>query len=153
MGWGLSVYPCFIRVGLVDLFPRRVWQRGRSNRKMINSQILITPPVSSMVGPTHIKIDIDIELLVSPAQARRRVTSYLIDHVSDHLGGDKPILVVDEKQVWWRVPVVLFLTSLGRVGQVGAIDVDSRTGDLVITEKLLEEIKAHADYLAIRATS
>jgi hypothetical protein len=117
---------------------------------MIAPQILVTTP--PMVGQTHIKIHIDTKLPVSYVQARRQVTGYLIDSVSDHLGGEQPILVINGEQLWWRVPVVLFLTSLGRVGQVGFIDVDCQTGELLITESRLEGIRSHADYLATRAT-
>ena len=120
---------------------------------MITPQILVTAPTSPRVGQTYIKIHIDTKLPISSAQARRKVTGYLIDHVSDHLGGEQPTLAINGEQLWWRVPVVLFLTSLGRVGQVGSIDVDCQTGELLMIESHVEGIKAHADYLATRATS
>ena len=59
------------------------------------------------------------------------------------------ILLIDDEQFLWRVPVVLYLASRGRVGKVGEIDVDAQSGTLMITANLVEELKASAEYLAI----
>jgi hypothetical protein len=104
-------------------------------------------------GKVLFNIHIQADLNVSAFMAKRMVTGYLIDHVSDHLGGTDPFLLVEGERFLWRVPVWLYLTSRGKVGQVGEIDVDGQTGQLLITQSLLEEIKAHAEYFATRSTS
>jgi len=104
-------------------------------------------------GQVQINIQIEAELNVSDLMAQRKVTGYLIDHVSDHLSGETPALVVDQERLLWRVPVALYLTSRGKVGQVGEIDVDGQSGQLLITQTLLEELKARANELATRSTS
>ena len=38
----------------------------------------------------------------------------------------------------------------GRIGQVGAIEVDMETGELIITEALIQEIKQNAHRLVTR---
>lgn len=103
-------------------------------------------------GQVQINIHVEAELNVSPLIARRKVTGYLIDQVSDHLGGEEPALVIDEERFLWRVPVALYLTSRGKVGQVGEIDVDAQSGQLLITQRLIEELKARAYNLATRPT-
>lgn len=104
-------------------------------------------------GKVQINIHIQAELNVSAFMAKRMVTGYLIDHLSDHLGSDHPLLVIEGERFLWRVPVSLYLTSKGKVGEVGQIDVDGKTGQLLITQSLLKEIKSRAEYLAIGSTS
>jgi len=101
----------------------------------------------------HINIQIQADLNVSAFIARRQVTHYLIDNVSDHLCGETPDLVVDGDRLTWRVPVFLYLTSRGKVGQVGAVDVDAQTGQLQITPALIIEIEQRARELAARPSS
>jgi hypothetical protein len=100
----------------------------------------------------HIDIHMQADLNVSAYVARRQVTGYLIDNVSDHLSGETPDLVIDDERLLWRVPVALYLTSRGRVGQVGTIDVDAQTGQLQITPSLIEDIEHRARQLAARPT-
>jgi hypothetical protein len=105
-------------------------------------------------GQVQVSIHIESELNLSALVARRKVTGYLIDHVSDHLSGDMPALVVnDQGRLLWRVPVVLYLTSRGRVGKVGEIDVDPQTGQLLVTQLLLKELRTRADEVAARSAS
>ena len=63
-----------------------------------------------------------------------------------------PTLVLDE-HIYWRVPVILSLTSRGDVGEVGAIEVDVETGQLHVTPQLIMEINSRAEGLALSATS
>jgi hypothetical protein len=108
--------------------------------------MLKRPPQSE--GRVHINIQIQADLNVSAFVARRQVTGYLIDNVSDHLSGETPDLVVDGERFLWRVPVALYLASQGRVGLVGTIDVDAQTGQLQITPSLISEIEQRAHQLA-----
>ena len=50
-------------------------------------------------GQVHVKIHIETELNVSALMARRSVIGYLIDYVSDHLGGETPTLVIDGERL------------------------------------------------------
>lgn len=101
----------------------------------------------------HVDVHIQADLNVSAYIARRQVTGYLIDNVSDHLSGEAPDLVIDGERLLWRVPVALYLTSQGKIGQVGTIDVDAQTGQLQITPSLINEIEQRARQLAIHSTS
>lgn len=116
---------------------------------MTTAQVLIAQPDPVDInGKVQVNIHIEAELTVSAMMARRQVTGYLIDNVSDHLGGELPVLAVNGKQLLWRVPVMLYLTSRGNVGKVGEIDVDSQTGQLLVDNALIEDLKTRAEYLA-----
>jgi len=67
--------------------------------------------------------------------------------ISTNMHGSTPRLVVGER-ICWRVPVILSMPPTGDRGEVGAIDVDVETGQLIITHSLVEEIQQRAEYLA-----
>ena len=64
----------------------------------------------------------------------------------------EPRLVVSER-ILWRVPVILSMPPNGDRGEVGTIDVDVETGQLVVNQSLIEEIVQRAEYLAEHPTS
>lgn len=105
----------------------------------------ITPPQS---GPLNIEIKLTANIQVTPETARRRVGVFVGNEIADLLHGDTPDLVLREDGVYWRVPVVLSSRSLGRIGQVGVIDVDVETGDLNVNDQIISEIEARAQRFA-----
>jgi len=109
---------------------------------------VVLKPSAKLDDRVHVHIQIQADLNVSAMVARRQATNYLLDNVSDHLSGQDPDLVVDGEQLLWRVPVFLYLASRGQVGQVGAIDVDAQTGQLLITPAIMNEIEQRAHQLA-----
>jgi hypothetical protein len=56
-------------------------------------------------------------------------------------------------RIVWRVPVVLTMPGHGVLGRVGEIDVDVETGEILLTEDILTDIKEHAKRLAASTTS
>lgn len=80
--------------------------------------------------------------------ARRRVSVFVGNEIADLLYGEAPDLVLRENGVYWRVPVVLASRSLGRVGNVGVINVNVETGDLNITDQTISELEQNAQRLA-----
>jgi hypothetical protein len=80
----------------------------------------ITPPES---GPLDIEIKLTANIQITPETARRQVSVFVGNHIADLLYGETPDLVLREQGAYWRVPVVLSSRSLGRIGQVGVIDV------------------------------
>ncbi|MBE7467635.1 MAG: hypothetical protein HS114_00650 [Anaerolineales bacterium] len=105
----------------------------------------ITPPQS---GPLNIEIELTANIEITPETARRRVGVFVGNEIADLLHGDTPDLVLREDGVYWRVPVVLSSRSMGRIGQVGVIDVDVETGDLKVNDQIISEIEAHAQRFA-----
>lgn len=99
-----------------------------------------------------VAVTISAELNYSAYAARRKVDTYVMNHISYMLFADDPQLLIQNK-VYWRVPIVLSLTSQGRVGTVGTIDLDANTGQIVITHDQIEALKSNAEALATRSTS
>lgn len=103
-------------------------------------------------GLFELNVNQIVDLKISADIARRRVTRYVGDYIGDLLYAEKPTLVLQTKRAVWRVPVVLATGKSGRLGQVGALDVDVETGELDTREHLIEGIKTNAHRLVARTT-
>lgn len=108
----------------------------------------VTPPNS---GTFRLELQLSADILVPADTARRQVSTFVGLEIADLLHGERPDLVWQEQGVSWRVPVVLSSRSLGRVGVVGAIDVDVKTGELHINDEILHTIEDNAQRLAAGA--
>jgi hypothetical protein len=102
-------------------------------------------------GRLSVHVDVAADMNISALVARRKVTGYVADEISTQLRGGEPTLVVSDR-IRWRVPVRLSLPPTGDLGEVGSIEVDVETGQLEITEALLQEISLRARELATRTS-
>jgi hypothetical protein len=102
----------------------------------------------------EVKIELSLTARVSVTDgvAQRKVSKLLLDRVGNLLYGERPSLVVGQRLLW-RVPVWLGLPTVGPVGQVGTLDVDAQTGEILFTQQVLTEIAERGDALAKRTTS
>ena len=98
-------------------------------------------PVSVHILPPRVRVPAVV--------ARRKVNVFVCDKISCSMGSGTPELVLGERVVW-RVPVLLTFPGHGTVGTAGTIDVDAKTGDLLTTPALIEEITHNAEALAAR---
>src|SRR5271163_4188945 len=93
--------------------------------------------------PTESTLDISIRvtqpLNVTSFSARQRVTQYVMQELSTQLGGAAPEPTVGER-VWWSVPVVFTLPGKGVLGRVGALRVDTGTGELLTDQQTEREM-------------
>lgn len=105
----------------------------------------IVPQIKA--AQVDINIHVSAQLNVSPFIARQKVNRLLLTEASTGLGGDEPQLVVTQDRLCWRVPVNLALPTRGKLGQVGEIDVDAQTGQVLVDEDQLQEITDHAERL------
>ncbi len=87
----------------------------------------------------NISISVVATINVDAKTARRRVTAWLVSEVGNMLIGDTPQLVIGKQSVW-RVPAILTSSSVGTVGQVGAVDVDAENGGIIVSKELREQI-------------
>jgi hypothetical protein len=99
-------------------------------------------------GQLEIDIRLSATVNVTAFSATQKVTGFVVDEISTNMHGGAPQLVVDQHIVW-RVPVILSLPPTGDRGEVGAIDVNVETGQLMITRELVEEIERRAEYLVL----
>ncbi len=103
---------------------------------------------------TEVKVELSLtsQVNITDYTAQRKVTKLLLDQVGNQLYGEKPSLVVG-RRLLWRVPVWLALPTTGPLGQVGALDVDAKTGEILFTQQTLDEFAERGNVLAQRATS
>lgn len=93
-----------------------------------------------------------VDIKVNADVARRRVTRYVGDYIGDLLYGEKPTLVLQTGRAVWRVPVAIATGASGRIGQTGVMDVDVETGEIDVTEVLVQEIKQNAHRLVTHSS-
>jgi len=96
-----------------------------------------------------ITVHVSARLNVTQVAARRKVNVFLLNEIGTGLGGATPMLVVQNDRLRWRVPVILALSPIGRLGQVGQIDVDAQTGEILADDQLIKDIADHAGRLSV----
>ncbi|MBI3959966.1 MAG: hypothetical protein HY328_14230 [Chloroflexi bacterium] len=103
------------------------------------------------VGSLDLSVPATPEIRISAVRARQLVGIYMGNYVGLFLHGQTlDELVVREDRVYWRVPVILSRGRQGRIGIVGAVDVDADTGELMLDDLLIAEIKENARNLTTR---
>jgi hypothetical protein len=100
-----------------------------------------------------INVHVTAKINVTPFVARQKVNVLLLDKVGTGLLSESPNLVTIGRRLCWRVPVTLALPGRGRLGQVGVIDVDVQTGEVLADDVLISDITRHANQLAAGSAS
>ena len=108
----------------------------------------LTPRAGQLAIDVHLSATVN----VTAFSAQQKVTGFVADEISTNMHGGEPRLVVGER-LCWRVPVILSMPPVGDRGEVGTIDVDIETGQLMTTRILIEEIERRAEYLATHPAS
>ena len=98
-------------------------------------------------GQMEFTIQVSTNIHFSAEAARRLVSRFVANEIAYLLRGGEPTLIVADR-VRWRVPVLLTLPSQGIVGQVGHIDIDVETGELIITPEDIRLIQEYAEQKA-----
>lgn len=97
------------------------------------------------VGPFDLSMPTTSEIRISAVRARQLVGIYMGNYVGLLLHGQTPDeIIVRDGHAYWGVPVILSRGRAGRIGIVGAVDVDALTGTLLIDDLLVDEIKENA---------
>ena len=95
-----------------------------------------------------IRVHVSAMLNVTPFVARQKVGGLALSKVGTGIGADEPTLIVTGERIVWRVPLFLALPGPGRLGEVGEIDVDAQTGEVLADRAALERIVENAKRLA-----
>jgi len=103
-------------------------------------------------GILNLQVNQKIDINVAAEEAQKKVSRFAHLEISTQMHAETPTLVVNDKAAW-RVPVHLTFPSFGDVGCVGFIHVDPATGELEISQSIIEEIECNAEHIAIRFTS
>ena len=101
---------------------------------------------------TEVELRLNARLNITAYTAQRKVNVLLLDEVGNLLFTRDPYLVMAERLLW-RVPIEVALPTTGPLGEVGVLDVDAQSGEILYTEKLLDQIAEQANALAGRAVS
>ncbi len=99
-----------------------------------------------------IHVHVSAQLNVTPFVARQKVGGLMLSQVGTGVAADEPVLVATSERLVWRVPVFLALPGLGRLGDLGQIDVDAQTGQVLADQALLERLIENAQRLASPAS-
>jgi len=90
------------------------------------------------------------EVHIEAGVARRLVTGWLLSEVGNMLIGQTPQLVLGKGvQTVWSGPVLRTSSHAGGVGEVGAINVDAKSGELYVDEPLKARILPNARTLIV----
>lgn len=79
--------------------------------------------------------------------ARQQASGYVGSHVSHLMGGGDPTLLLTQGRIVWRVPILLSSPRRGILGQVAHLDIDARTGQMLIPPDFISQIETHAQAL------
>lgn len=109
-------------------------------------------PEASVPSGATIKIEFSLtaEVNITDFTAQRKVSKLLLDEVGNLLYAERPSLVAG-RRLLWRVPVWFALLTTGPLGQVGVLDVDAQTGEILFTQQQLDDIAVRANQLAENA--
>ena len=116
--------------------------------------VTIKGSLPPQLGSAEIEINIRVQttLNITPVVARRKINVLMLERVGNLLHGGSPELFLTDR-VFWRTPVVLSTPSQGQIGQVGHIDVNAETGEMIIDDNLLKDIAENAKRLLASSTS
>ncbi len=103
-------------------------------------------------SPLLLHLHLEALLQVSGEQARMAVNRQVVPILGTGLIARTPELTVTGEEIGWRVPVSLSLPSLGDLGEIGAVVVDARTGDIQLKDGDRERLVRHARHLYRGAT-
>jgi hypothetical protein len=85
-------------------------------------------------------------------RAQMNANGYLADHIALSVKADRPVFVAGDRPVW-RATAFLRLCGHGRVCDLGVIDVDAQTGEVVpLPETQLQAMRKRAHDAAKRTT-
>lgn len=105
----------------------------------------------TLPAPDSVKIEVSLttQVNVTDFTAQRKVSKILLDQVGNLLYGEHPTLVAG-RRLLWRVPVWVALPTTGPLGQVGTLDVDAQTGEVLTDATMLRAIEERAHALVER---
>lgn len=98
-------------------------------------------------GQIELNVKRSFEIKVTAKEAHQRVKRWLRQEVSYLLGADQPNLVVGENIIW-QVPAWIGFPHTGRVGVVGFVAVDVKTGEIYHQRACKAKIEYQAEQLA-----
>ena len=94
----------------------------------------------------NIQVSVAAVINIKAKTAQRKATTWLVSEVGNMLISGMPQLVISKNAVW-RVPVLLTSSRSGILGQVGSVDVDAESGELMTSNELRVQILSNVQNL------
>ncbi|OQY35725.1 MAG: hypothetical protein B6I38_01335 [Anaerolineaceae bacterium 4572_5.1] len=114
-------------------------------------EVMLDEAMLTKLQATQVDINVRVttSINITSFTARQKVNVLLLDKVgTGGLISESPSFVATAGRLRWRVPVILALPDRGRLGQVGSIDVDVQTGEVLANAPLIDRITYYANQLA-----
>ena len=93
------------------------------------------------------KIEVDSTFNISAFVARQKANLYLLMHLGELVSTGEPELWM-EKQIYWRLPIIYSLPSVGILGTIGEILVQVDNGNIELKEpQSIKEIETRVKNL------
>lgn len=122
---------------------------------MVTQVQMMTPPQATItlngrgietIGALTVQVAVEATVNIDAKSARRQATIWLASEVGNMLMAGAPHLFIGRQSVW-RVPVLLTSSTIGIVGEIGAIEIDTITGQLLVTDQTRDELLANVAHL------
>jgi len=118
---------------------------------MINTKIILTGTGLMDNDQPNFEISVMATVNTSAKDARRQAIHWVVSEVGNMLTVGPPSLIIGQQTVW-RLPVILTSSTIGTVGEVGIVDVDTKTGKVLTDDKIRTQIIENVKHLT-RSTS
>ena len=108
--------------------------------------------VTRTMPPFKVSVHIDTEVL-DPEAVRRKANAWLLLYAGHLLRADKPELLLEDGELRWRYASMLTSPRGGDVGIVGRIQLRAKTGEIIATEALRDQLLVNARILLAQKES
>ena len=106
---------------------------------MTNATITLSGEGLEDLNGVDLQISVEAVVNVDAKTARKAATAWLASEVGNMLLAGKPQLVISQTTVW-RLPALLTSSEQGTIGEVGTVDVDASTGQVLVNNLLRTQI-------------
>lgn len=79
------------------------------------------------------KVEVDSTFNISAFVARQKANLYLLMHLGELVSAGQPEILMG-KQIYWRLPIIYSLPSVGTLGTIGEILVQVDNGNIELKE-------------------
>ncbi len=99
---------------------------------------------STLTQKGHHEIKLSFELTVTAKEAHYKVRWWLRDNISMFVDADPPEFVIGERCMW-RVPVYVAFASSPKYSNIGIVNMDATTGEMLDLENTKQAITEYIE--------
>jgi hypothetical protein len=111
--------------------------------------------IAPALHSSHVDVTIHVSstLNVTAFTARQKLSGLALSKIGTGIGANEPQLIMSRNRILWRVPLFLALPQSGHLGEIGAIDIDAQTSEILADEATIESLIRNARQLAPNSAS